>query len=189
MALPNAIASMNWFRELWNALTGSSSQGGQTLVPWDKFTPRAGQVLHLARKEAMRLHHDFIGTEHVLLGLISLGQGCGYNVLCTMGINLENVRTEVENTIGRGLSDKAPEKIQLTPRAMQALALAEQERSALNHTYLGTEHILLGLLREEEGVAGRVLKQLGLDLEATRQKILRELDPNYNLPPDQTDPQ
>ena len=148
------------------------------------FTPRAQQVLALARKEADRFNHNFVGTEHLLLGLIKLGQGTGVNVLQKMGLDLETVRHEVETVVGAG-SGETPEdtNIPYTPRVKKVLALAVKEARALNHTYVGTEHILLGVLREGDGVAGCVLKNLGLDVEKTRQQILMELDPNYR-PPD-----
>jgi ATP-dependent Clp protease ATP-binding subunit ClpA len=174
---------MSLFGEFWKTLTASSQQGTGDGVQWDKFTPRAQEALRLAREEAARLQQAFVGTEHALLGLIRLGQGCGYNVLCAMGVNLDNVRIEVERMTGLGPADKTREPIPFTPRVKKVLALADKERSALGHKYLGTEHILLGLLREGDGVAGRVLKRLGLDLEITRQTILKELDPNYIPPP------
>src|SRR5215471_13616301 len=122
----------------------------------NNFTPRAQQVLALARKEADRFNHNYVGTEHLLLGLIKLGQGVAVNVLQKMGLDLETVRMEVEKQVGSG-----------------------PEAKALNHSYVGTEHILLGLLREGEGVAARVLKSLELDIERTRNEILKELDPNF----------
>ena len=124
------------------------------------FTPRAQQVLALARKEADRFNHSFIGTEHLLLGLIRLGQGVAVNVLQKMGIELETVRMEVEKQVGTGPDQKMMGNIPYTPRVKKVLALAAKEAKALNHTYVGTEHILLGLLREGDGVAARVLKNL-----------------------------
>src|SRR5881397_675352 len=140
----------------------------------NNFTPRAQQVLALARKEADRFNHNFVGTEHLLLGLIKLGQGVAVNVLQKMGLDLETVRLEVEKQIGTGPDEKMNGNIPYTPRVRKILALAAKEAKALNHTYVGTEHILLGLLREGDGVASRVLKDLGVDVEATRQHILRE---------------
>ena len=143
------------------------------------FTPRAQQVLALARKEADRFNHNFVGTEHLLLGLIKLGQGVAVNVLQKMGLDLETVRMQVEKEVGTGSDQKQMGNIPYTPRVKKVLALAAKEAKALNHTYVGTEHILLGLLREGDGVAARVLKNLDVDLEQTRQEILKELDPNY----------
>jgi len=143
------------------------------------FTPRAQQVLALARKEADRFNHNFIGTEHLLLGLIKLGQGVAVNVLQRMGLDLDTVRLEVEKQVGTGPDQKMIGNIPYTPRVKKVLALAAKEAKALNHTYVGTEHILLGLLREGDGVAARVLKSLDIDIEACRQETLRELDPNF----------
>src|SRR3989449_398913 len=145
----------------------------------NNFTPRAQQVLALARKEADRFNHNFVGTEHLLLGLIKLGQGVAVNVLQKMGLDLETVRMEVEKQVGTGPDQKMIGNIPYTPRVKKVLALAAKEAKALNHTYVGTEHILLGLLREGDGVAARVLKSLDVDLEQTRQEILKELDPNF----------
>src|SRR6266576_2065820 len=145
----------------------------------NNFTPRAQQVLALARKEADRFNHNFVGTEHLLLGLIKLGQGVAVNVLQKMGLDLETVRMEVEKQVGTGPDQKVIGNIPYTPRVKKVLALASKEAKALNHTYVGTEHILLGLLREGDGVAARVLKNLDVDIEQTRQEILKELDPNF----------
>src|SRR5437667_12703051 len=148
----------------------------------NNFTPRAQQVLALARKEADRFNHNFVGTEHLLLGLIKLGQGVAVNVLQKMGLDLETVRMEVEKQVGTGPDQKVIGNIPYTPRVKKVLALAAKEAKALNHTYVGTEHILLGLLREGDGVAARVLKSLDVDLEQTRQEILKELDRNFTPP-------
>jgi ATP-dependent Clp protease ATP-binding subunit ClpC len=143
------------------------------------FTPRAQQVLALARKEADRFHHNYVGTEHLLLGLIQLGQGVAVNVLQRMGLDLETVRSAVEKQVGLGPESAVTGSIPFTPRVKKVLVLAAKEARALNHSYVGTEHILLGLLREGEGVAGRVLKSLGVDTESARNEVLTELDPNY----------
>src|SRR5881398_3477701 len=145
----------------------------------NNFTPRAQQVLQLARKEADRFNHNYVGTEHLLLGLIKLGQGVAVNVLQKMGLDLETVRMEVEKQVGSGPETKMVGNVPYTPRVKKVLALAGKEAKALNHSYVGTEHILLGLLREGEGVAARVLKTLELDIERTRNEILKELDPNF----------
>ncbi len=144
------------------------------------FTPRAQQVLALARKEADRFNHNFLGTEHLLLGLIKLGQGVAVNVIQKMGLDLETVRMEVEKQVGTGPDQKMIGNIPYTPRVKKVLALASKEAKALNHTYVGTEHILLGLLREGDGVAAKVLKNLDVDIEQCRQEILKELDPNFS---------
>ena len=145
----------------------------------NNFTPRAQQVLALARKEADRFNHNYVGTEHLLLGLIKLGQGVAVNVLQKMGLDLETVRMEVEKQVGSGPETKMVGNIPYTPRVKKVLALAGKEAKALNHSYVGTEHILLGLLREGDGVAARVLKSLEIDIESTRNEILKELDPNF----------
>ena len=157
----------------------------------NNFTPRAQQVLSLARKEADRFNHNYVGTEHLLLGLIKLGQGVAVNVLQKMGVDLETVRMEVEKQVGTGPESKVSGNIPYTPRVKKVLALAGKEAKALNHSYVGTEHILLGLLREGEGVAARVLKSLEIDLERARNEILKELDPNFNAgeqPPEGEEP-
>jgi ATP-dependent Clp protease ATP-binding subunit ClpC len=146
----------------------------------NNFTPRAQQVLALARKEADRFNHNYVGTEHLLLGLIKLGQGVAVNVLQKMGLDLETVRMEVEKQVGSGPETKMVGNIPYTPRVKKVLALAGKEAKALQHSYVGTEHILLGLLREGEGVAARVLKTLEVDIERTRNEILKELDPNFS---------
>ena len=146
----------------------------------NNFTPRAQQVLQLARKEADRFNHGYVGTEHILLGLIALGQGVAVNVLQKMNVNLESVRLEVEKAVGVGPETKTVGNVPFTPRVKKVLALAGSEARALNHAYVGTEHILLGLLREGEGVAARVLKNLSVDLDKTRIEVMKELDPNYD---------
>ena len=145
----------------------------------NNFTPRAQQVLALARKEADRFNHNYVGTEHLLLGLIKLGQGVAVNVLQKMGLDLETVRMEVEKQVGSGPETKMVGNIPYTPRVKKVLALAGKEAKGLQHSYVGTEHILLGLLREGEGVAAKVLKNLEVDIERTRNEVLKELDPNF----------
>ncbi|MDR2462469.1 MAG: ATP-dependent Clp protease ATP-binding subunit [Verrucomicrobiales bacterium] len=148
----------------------------------NNFTPRAQQVLALARKEADRFNHNYVGTEHLLLGLIKLGQGVAVNVLQKMGLDLETVRMEVEKQVGSGPDTKVGGNIPYTPRVKKVLALAGKEARTLNHSYVGTEHILLGLLREGCGVAAQVLKSLDVDLGKVRNEILKELDPNFEPP-------
>src|SRR3984885_2192613 len=146
----------------------------------NNFTPRAQQVLALARKEADRFNHNYVGTEHLLLGLIKLGQGVAVNVLQKLGLALETVRIEEEKQVGSGPDTKISANIPYTPRVKKVLALAGKEAKALNHSYVGTEHILIGLLREGEGVPARVVKSLNVDIERTRNEILRELDPQFS---------
>ena len=146
----------------------------------NNFTPRAQQVLALARKEADRFNHNYVGTEHILLGLIKLGQGVAVSVLQNMGLDLETVRIEVEKQVGSGPEQKTGSNIPYTPRVKKVLALSDKEAQQLEHSYVGTEHLLLGLLREGEGVAARVLSSLEVDINQTRQEILAEIDPNFN---------
>lgn len=157
------------------------------MEPMNNFTPRSQQVLALARKEAVAFHHNYVGTEHLLLGLIKLGQGVAVNVLQKMGLDLETVRRTVEKQVGSGVEAQPSINIPFTPRVKKVLNLAAKEAKALNHSYIGTEHLLLGLLREGEGVAARVLKALNVDIGRCRNEILAELDPNFassqNIPP------
>ncbi len=146
----------------------------------NNFTPRAQQVLALARKEADRFNHNYVGTEHILLGLIKLGQGVAVSVLKNMGLDLETVRIEVEKHVGSGPDQKITGNIPYTPRVKKVLSLSNKEAQQLEHSYVGTEHILLGLLREGDGVAARVLASLEVDINHTRQEILAEIDPNFN---------
>ncbi|MEI6167004.1 MAG: ATP-dependent Clp protease ATP-binding subunit [bacterium] len=143
------------------------------------YTPRAKQVIQIARTEADRFNHAYVGTEHLLLGLVALGQGVAVTVLERMGISLESLRLEVEKAVGQGPETKTAGNVPFTPRAKKVLQLATAEARALQHTYVGTEHILLGLLREGEGVAAQVLRTLNVDLDTTRIEVMRELDPNY----------
>ena len=145
---------------------------------FNNFTPRAQQVLALARKEADRFNHNYVGTEHLLLGLIKLDQGVAVNVLKKMGLDLETVQMEVEKHVPPGPDHKVAGTIPYTPRVKKVLDLAAKEAKQLSHTYVGTEHILLGLLREGNGVAAKVLRGLDIDLDQTRQEILKEVDPN-----------
>ena len=145
----------------------------------NNFTPRAQQVLALARKEADRFNHNYVGTEHLLLGLIKLGQGVAVSVLERLGLDLETVRMEVEKEVGTGPDTKISGSVAYTPRVKKVLALANKEAKSLNHSYVGTEHLLLGLLREGEGIAARVLQRLEVDIQSTRNEILAEIDPNF----------
>src|SRR3982075_4301157 len=154
----------------------------------NNFTPRARQLLALARKEAERFNHNCVGTEHLLLGLIKLGQGVAVNGLHKMGLDLERARLEVEKYVGLHPPTNMVGDIPSTPRVKKVLALAGKEAKALNHPYVGTEPILLGLLREGEGVAARVLKSLEIDIERTRNEILKELDPNFTPPESEAEP-
>ncbi|MBA2277940.1 MAG: ATP-dependent Clp protease ATP-binding subunit [Chloroflexia bacterium] len=139
---------------------------------FDKFTDRARKVLTLAQEEAQRFSHNYIGTEHLLLGLVREGDGVAAKVLANMGVQLPKVRSAVEFIIGRGESMIMGE-IGLTPRAKKVIELAVDEARRLNHHYIGTEHLLLGLVREGEGVAAGVLESLGVNLEKVRAQVMQ----------------
>ena len=141
---------------------------------FDKFTERARKVLALAQEEAQRFNHSYISTEHILLGITSEGSGVATKVLQNLGVELDKIRTAVEFVIGRGES-KSQGEVGLTPRAKKVIELAVDEARHLNHNYIGTEHLLLGLLREGEGVASGVLESLGVSLEKARAEVLRFL--------------
>jgi len=137
---------------------------------FERFTDRARSVVVFAQEEARMLNHDYIGTEHILLGLIHEGEGVAAKALESLGISLEAVRSQVEEIIGR--RDSAPTShIPFTPRAKKVLELSLREAIQLGHNYIGTEHILLGLIREGEGVAAQVLQKLGAELKRVRQKV------------------
>ena len=141
---------------------------------FDKFTERARRVLTLAQEEAQRFNHNYIGTEHLLLGLVREGDGVAAKVLANLGVELSKVRSAVEFIIGRG--DRAVlGEIGLTPRAKKVIELAVDEARRLNHHYIGTEHLLLGLVREGEGIAAGVLESLGVNLERVRAETTRIL--------------
>ena len=141
---------------------------------FDKFTERARKVLSLAQEEAQRFQHNYIGTEHLLLGLVREGEGVAARVLANLGIELSRVRGAVEFIIGRGDRIVLGE-IGLTPRAKKVIELAVDEARRLNHHYIGTEHLLLGLVREGEGIAAGVLQSLGVNLEKVRTETIRTL--------------
>src|ERR1700751_4067036 len=141
---------------------------------FERFTDRAGRVVVLAQEEARMLNHNYIGTEHILLGLIHEGEGVAAKSLESLGISLEGVRAQVEEIIGQG--QQAPSgHIPFTPRAKKVLELSLREALQLGHSYIGTEHILLGLIREGEGVAAQVLQKLGADLSRVRQQVIQLL--------------
>jgi ATP-dependent Clp protease ATP-binding subunit ClpC len=147
---------------------------------FERFTEKAIKVIMLAQEEARRLGHNFVGTEQILLGLIGEGTGIGPKVLKAMGVNLKDARQEVEKIIGRGSGFVAVE-IPFTPRAKRVLELSLEEARQLGHNYIGTEHLLLGLIREGEGVAARVLENLGVDLSKVRSQIIRSLGDNTDV--------
>jgi ATP-dependent Clp protease ATP-binding subunit ClpC len=141
---------------------------------FERFTDRARRVVVLAQEEARALDHGYIGTEHLLLGLIHEGEGVAAKVLTALGINLDAVRDGVKTVIGRGQHPPAGH-IPFTPRAKKVLELSLRESTQLGHNYIGTEHILLGLVREGEGVAAQVLVNLGADLSRVRQQVIQLL--------------
>ena len=150
------------------------------LEMFERFTEKAIKVIMLAQEEARRLGHNFVGTEQILLGLIGEGTGIGPKVLKSMGVNLKDARVEVEKIIGRGSGFVAVE-IPFTPRAKRVLELSLEEARQLGHNYIGTEHLLLGLIREGEGVAARVLENLDVDLSKVRSQIIRSLGENTEV--------
>ena len=143
---------------------------------FNRFTERARRVILLAREEVKRLGHDYLGTEHILLGLIREGEGVGAVALQNLGIDLTQVRTEVEKAVGRGGGVLFLGQIPFTPRAKKVLELAVAEAKEMGHNYVGTEHILLGLIREGEGVAAQILTNLGADLQRVREEVHNLLD-------------
>ncbi len=151
---------------------------------FDKFTNRAKQVIKLAKKEAQRLNHNYLGTEHVLLGLLKLGQGVAVNVLRNLNIDFETVRTEVEKLVGYGPEIQVYGDPALTGKVKKVFEYANEEAASLNHNYVGTEHLLLGLLRQTDGVAAQVLENLNVNLKEVRKEVLKELETfNLQLPP------
>jgi ATP-dependent Clp protease ATP-binding subunit ClpC len=141
---------------------------------FERFTDRARRVVVLSQEEARILNHDYIGTEHLLLGLIREGHGVAAKAMVSLGISPDSVRQQVEETVGRGQQAPAGH-IPFTPQAKNVLRLALSESMALDHHYIGTEHILLGLMREGDGVAAQVLAQLGADRDQVRQQVIQLL--------------
>src|SRR5436189_1014756 len=153
---------------------------------FERFTDRARRVVVLAQEEARMLSHNYIGTEHILLGLIHEGEGVAAKALESLNISLEAVRSQVEEIIGQGGSSPSGH-IPFTPRAKKVLELSLREALQLGHNYIGTEHILLGLIREGEGVAAQVLVKLGADLSRVRQQVIQLLS-GYSGPSGQEKP-
>ena len=145
----------------------------------DNFTPRAKHVLVLAKKESERFNHDYVGTEHLLLGLIGLGEGVAVSVLQSLGLNLEKLRLEVEKQSGVGGPTKEEGDVPFTPRLKNILILSAKEAKSMNYNFIGTEHLLLALLREGESVAARILRSVNVDVEEVRSRVIKALDPNY----------
>lgn len=143
----------------------------------NNFTPRAQQALALSRKEAVLMNDELVDSQHLLLGLIALRQGCAVAVLQKLGLELDSVRKQVEKLVGVGKTPVS-ERISYSPRLKKIIALAARHAKNLHHQYVGTEHLLLGILSEEDGVASRVLRNRGIEIEKVREEILNELDPN-----------
>lgn len=151
---------------------------------FDKFTNRAKQVIKLAKKEAQRMNHNYLGTEHILLGLLKLGQGIAVNVLRNMNVDYEVIRAEVEKLVGFGPEIQLYGEPALTGKVKKVIEYANEEAIQLNHNYVGTEHLLLGLLRQTDGVAAQVLENLNVNLKEVRKEVLKELESfNLQLPP------
>lgn len=144
-------------------------------MAFERFTDRARKVMQLANQEAQRFNHEYVGTEHILLGLIKEGSGVAANVLRNLDVDLKKIRLEVEKLVQTGPDMVTMGRLPLTPRARKVIEYATEEARNLNHNYIGTEHLLLGLLREQEGVAAQVLMNLGLKLEEVREEVLNLL--------------
>ena len=157
------------------AIQGKYTMPSEVVDRFDRFTKRARQVLILAQEEAQRFQHNYIGTEHLLLGLVREGEGVAAQVLVNLGVELDKVRRAVESIIGRGDRVVLGE-VGLTPRAKKVIELAVDEARRLNHRFVGTEHLLLGLIREGEGIAAGILESLSLQLEQVRTETLRVLN-------------
>src|SRR5437763_14485311 len=166
---------LNQFTQLFRkVIQGKHTTPSELLNRFDRFTKRAHHVLVLAQEEAQRFQHNYIGTEHLLLGLLREGEGVAAQVLTNLGVELNKVRSAVEFIIGRGDRIVLGE-IGLTPRAKKVIELAVDEARRLNHHYIGTEHLLLGLVREGEGIAAGVLESLGVNLEKVRTQTIQVL--------------
>lgn len=151
---------------------------------FDKFTNRAKQVIKLAKKEAQRLNHNYLGTEHVLLGLLKLGQGIAVNVLRNLNIDYETVLSEVERIVGFGPEIQVYGDPALTAKVKKVFEYSNEEAASLNHNYVGTEHLLLAILRQTDGVATQILENLNINLKEVRKEVLKELETfNLQLPP------
>src|SRR5207244_97384 len=164
--------------------TVPAARAGQseTACMYERFTDRARKVMLLAKQETQRFNHEYIGTEHILLGLVKEGSGVAANVLKNLDIDLRKIRLEIEKIVqhGPGGEQVVMGRLPHTPRAKKIIEYAIEEARLLRHNYVGTEHLLLGLLREEESVASEVLRSLGLKLEDVREEVLNLL--GHNLP-------
>jgi ATP-dependent Clp protease ATP-binding subunit ClpC len=171
---------MKLFKSFFQQVASALAEQNQAAGEFGRiYTPRALQVFGLAQEEARRLNHDFVGPEHVLLALVRFGQGVAANVLRRECLDLQKVRVEVERNLRQGPEGAPHPPFPFTPRMGKVLEIAQNEARSLAHTHVGTEHILLGLLGEEDGAAARVLRGFGLDPSQIRQEVLKELDPNF----------
>jgi ATP-dependent Clp protease ATP-binding subunit ClpA len=150
---------------------------------YERFTDRARKVMQLANQEALRWNHEYIGTEHILMGLLAEGSGVAANVLKNLGLDLERTRLDVQKLVLPGSEKVSPAKLPQTPRAKKVIEYSMEEARKLKHDYVGTEHMLLGLLREAEGVGAVVLTNSGLNLEDVREEVLQLLGPATTLIP------
>lgn len=173
---------MKWLKEFWVKLWAEAEAqrpATASQMSAGNLTPRAQRVLLLARKEAERLQLPFIGTEHVLLGLSLLGAGVATNVLNKIGLELEVIQAEVEKLAGGQPAETSGERAHYAPLIKEMLSFASQEAKELNHTYVGTEHLLLALLREPDGGAAQIFKNRNVNTEEVRKEIIKELSPVY----------
>jgi ATP-dependent Clp protease ATP-binding subunit ClpC len=173
---------MTWFNWAKDRLARWQARLDESRISECQFTPRAMQALTLAVKEAETLNHNYVGTEHVLLGLLQLKEGVCARVFHRLGVEAVDLRLRVLKMAP--LADKPNQALEAayTPRMKRVFVLAQKQARLLCHTYLGTEHLLLGLLEESEGVAGQALRGAGVTLQRAREEILRELDPNFSAP-------
>src|SRR5437667_4787518 len=149
---------------------------------WQRFTERARRVVFFAQEEAGRLGENYVSTEHLLLGLVRENDSVAARILDRLGVSLGRIRSEIERQVTRG-DGRLGQDMQLTPRAKRVIDLAYDEARQLNNNYIGTEHLLLGLIREGEGLAGRVLAKLGVDLERTRREVMALQDNDSSTAP------
>ena len=185
--LMNLGLKLEEVRQVVHDLLGTDSECDRAVVSQPtqgdlhrRFTDRARKVMQLANQEAQRFNHEYVGTEHQLLGLIKEGSGVAANVLKNLGMDLRKIRLEVEKLVQSGPDMVIMGQLPQTPRAKNVLVYAMEEARNLNHNYVGTEHILLGLLREQEGVAAQVLMNLGLKLEEVRKEVLNLLGHGFD---------
>ena len=169
---------MNWFNWAQSHLKASRE-------PAKIFTPRTAQVLAVACKESERLKHNYVGVEHILLGLIRLGQGVADHALVTAGMTIDVARAEVEKQAGIGAGRDIPGIIPYTPRAKKVVELAKREARALGHTYVGTEHLLLGLLADGDGPAAVILRKFKVEKDGMRNELINQM--TKAVPPPQKD--